>query len=179
MLAHDASEFLLCTLEQPHCRQQTLDLEFGEGETITLSVSGKGTVHLSGYVQLDDEQDDEDASGMFDDEASDISEEDVSGTDEEEEEEEEIPEKIAKKAKALAMKKILTVGEPRDGGVDEVDEDEDDDDEEESDIDCSINTTAAFAELDTSDYDKLLAADDDDDEEEVEGYGGVQDSYGG
>merc|ERR1719232_915793 len=121
MLAHDASEFLLCTLEQPHCRQQTLDLEFGEGETITLSVSGKGTVHLSGYVQPDEEEE-QDESGMFDDEASDVSEEDVSNSeDDDEEEEEEIPAKIAKKAKALAMKKILTVhvrrrGERRERG---------------------------------------------------------------
>ena len=43
MIQHDKAEFLLCTLgEKIH--QQTLDLNFSEGEDVTFFLNGKGKV---------------------------------------------------------------------------------------------------------------------------------------
>merc|ERR1712025_475048 len=73
MVAHDKSEYLLCTLEAPHTRQQNLDLNFTEGEEVTFFHTGKGVVHLTGYLMPEDEHP-FDESGMEDssEEESDI-----------------------------------------------------------------------------------------------------------
>merc|ERR1711962_1474141 len=170
MLHHEKNEYLLCTLEQPHCRQQPLELEFTEGENITLTtVGGTGVIHLSGYLQPEVEH-------PYDDELSDG---DVS---EEEEEEEEIPKHIKKKAKQMAMDKILTVGSPKQKPTigaalvkeEDLDDEDDEDDEDwdetmdSDDLDNTINTTAAFDELDTTDMEKLLEMESDEEDDSDE-----------
>ena len=42
MIQHDKAEFLVCSLQQGRLYQQTLDLNFTEGEEVTFFLNGKG-----------------------------------------------------------------------------------------------------------------------------------------
>ncbi|XP_069137290.1 46 kDa FK506-binding nuclear protein-like isoform X2 [Argopecten irradians] len=75
MIQHDKAEFMLCTLEQGRVYQQTLDLNFTEGEEVTFFLNGTGIVHLTGYLI-------EDENMMSDmDDMDDISMEDMSDSE--------------------------------------------------------------------------------------------------
>jgi len=50
MLEHEKAEFLICTLNSNKLQQQPLDLDFSKGEDITFYLTGKGVVHLTGYL---------------------------------------------------------------------------------------------------------------------------------
>ncbi|KAF9431099.1 peptidylprolyl isomerase fpr4 [Entomortierella beljakovae] len=87
----DKKTFILCSLTPGKFEQQTLDLVFTEGESITFSVSGDNTVHLSGNYLPDDEgmdydSDEMDLYGEGDEDDEDIEDEDEEEDDEEEEE---------------------------------------------------------------------------------------------
>lgn len=49
MVQHDDAEFLLCTLQQGNLYQQPLDLNFVEGESLTLYTTGKGEPNVSSW----------------------------------------------------------------------------------------------------------------------------------
>jgi len=52
-------EFILCHLSKS-VKQESLDLNFQAGDSISLSSRGAATIHLSGYLLGDDEDDDMD-----------------------------------------------------------------------------------------------------------------------
>lgn len=67
MLQHDASEFLLCTLNDKTL-QQSLDLNFETGEEVAFSLNGSGVVHLTGYLAIGEDEFDEDSYSGSDEE---------------------------------------------------------------------------------------------------------------
>jgi len=157
-LEQDNEEFILCNLSMKNLNE-SLDLNFQETEKICFRVEGGGTVHLTGYlVPEEDEQ-------MY-------PMEDMS--DEEEEDDEEVPPMLVKKRKlengaspkgekktrkedeikqAQALKKILE----KKGAKESEDEDSSDDDSDDDDMDESEVT-------DGSSLFDSTAADDDEDE---------------
>jgi len=58
-LEQDGMDFILCTLKEEALYQQPLDLNFAENDVIKFFLSGKGTVHLTGFVVSDEDSDDE------------------------------------------------------------------------------------------------------------------------
>lgn len=175
MLTSEESTYLLCTLGKKN-PQVALDLNFDEGDQISLSTKGEGVVHLTGYL-LPNEDD------LFD------------GVDEEEEEEddEEVeasPQKGKGKGKERIAKKVAQKVNAKevqldDGEEDEMDEtfelpagaekksgakgeeeeddsDDDDSEEDDSDDDDSMDVSKLMDEEDSEDDD------DDDDEDEDE-----------
>jgi len=58
-LEQDGMDFILCTLKEESLYQQPLDLNFAENDEIKFFLSGKGTVHLTGFVVSDEESDEE------------------------------------------------------------------------------------------------------------------------
>jgi len=58
-LEQDGMDFILCTLKEDSIYQQAVDLNFAQNDEIKFFLSGKGTVHLTGYVVSDEESDDE------------------------------------------------------------------------------------------------------------------------
>ncbi|KAG0296445.1 peptidylprolyl isomerase fpr4 [Dissophora globulifera] len=85
----DKKTFILCSLIAGKVEQQTLDLVFTEGESITFSVSGENAVHLSGnYLPEDEEMDyDSDEEDMYGDEDEEDMDEDEDEEDDDENEE--------------------------------------------------------------------------------------------
>ncbi|XP_014677742.1 PREDICTED: 46 kDa FK506-binding nuclear protein-like isoform X2 [Priapulus caudatus] len=55
MVQHDKAEFLLCTLSHNKIPQQPLNLSFTEGEEVTFFLEGKGTIHLTGYILIEED----------------------------------------------------------------------------------------------------------------------------
>uniref|UniRef100_A0A8D8SB80 Apoptotic chromatin condensation inducer in the nucleus n=1 Tax=Cacopsylla melanoneura TaxID=428564 RepID=A0A8D8SB80_9HEMI len=119
----DGTETILCNLGKPNYLQERLDLNFIEGNTITLEVKGKAIVHLSGYFIY--EQD-----GMDDEDDSDLDEEE--SVDDEELEE-------ADQKALLALRKKMTKNNKSKFNAstteDDSDDDDDDDDDEDDDDD--------------------------------------------
>jgi len=122
MLEHDKAEFLLCNLNLSKNQQQQLDLEFTEGEDITFFLSGKGVVHLTGYLTKEDDD----------------------FMDEEESDEENVPQLVPSKSADMKRKAGQEKASPKKKmKAEESDEDDsdffkdssDDDDDDESDED--------------------------------------------
>ncbi|XP_074650045.1 46 kDa FK506-binding nuclear protein-like [Tubulanus polymorphus] len=175
MIQHEKAEFLLCTLQHGKLQQQTLDLNFTEGEEVTFFTKGTGNVHLSGYLVEDDKFDDDNLSGLEEtDEDSEMevsdddddSEEDVptlqalADADNESDDETNWKPKNAKRKKSVEQKKMNK--KMKTAEVVEADSDEDDDDDEdfedvESD-DEDVRRTLVLDEAEEND-------DDDDDDE--------------
>uniref|UniRef100_A0A8D8XW03 FK506-binding protein n=1 Tax=Cacopsylla melanoneura TaxID=428564 RepID=A0A8D8XW03_9HEMI len=132
----DGTETILCNLGKPNYLQERLDLNFIEGNTITLEVKGKAIVHLSGYFIY--EQD-----GMDDEDDSDLDEEE--SVDDEELEE-------ADQKALLALRKKMTKNNKSKFNASTTEDDSDDDDDDDDEDDS----------MDVSD----LAFDDDDDDED-------------
>jgi len=59
----DGHTYNLCTLEAGRTDSQTLDLMYGADVPVSFSVIGDATVHLSGYVMVDEEP--EEDHGMY------------------------------------------------------------------------------------------------------------------
>ncbi|KAF8979058.1 peptidylprolyl isomerase fpr4 [Entomortierella lignicola] len=85
----DKKTFILCNLISGKVEQQTLDLVFTEGESITFSVSGKNAVHLSGNYLPEDDGMDYDSEDMYGDDDDEEDEEDEEEDEDDEEEEDE------------------------------------------------------------------------------------------
>merc|ERR1711936_305325 len=162
MLQHESSEFLLCTLQHGKLLQQSLDLVFNSGETVTFSLNGSGVVHLTGYLLNDDEEDPDFES------YGDSSEEEIDA-----------PELVSMPADALKGKRKaatdLTNGKKiklvNDDDEDEDDDDDDDDDDEEDDDEEEEDFSDDFGDSSLLDDEALEDAetdDDDDDDDEDE-----------
>lgn len=175
MLTSEENTYLLCTLGKK-TPQVALDLNFDEGDQISLSTKGEGIVHLTGYLVPSEE---DMFGGMDDDEDA-----------EEEEEVEAAPpakgkagkqERLAKKVAQKVNAKEVQLEEDNeedemdetfelpkgadkkaddsDDDSDEDDDDEDDDDDDDAELD---NSKAGEGEAESDDDDD----DDDDDDEE-------------
>merc|ERR1712071_432840 len=75
-------EYILCHLNKTN-KQESLDLNFQQGDTISLFTQGQCPIHLTGYLLGEDDSDDEMTLGEM------MEEEGEEGEDDEEEEEEE------------------------------------------------------------------------------------------
>lgn len=137
--------FILCNLQKPKVIQSPLNLNFVSGDRVTFFCRGNGTVHLTGYLITEDDDD----FGVFGEEGEEVEEEE----DEEEEEEEGVEEeqvmenlKSKMKQNGLPSKrkteqpananqkkkpKVDLPEQPESDGSDEDEDDEDDDEEEE------------------------------------------------
>ncbi|KAL3865719.1 hypothetical protein ACJMK2_043079, partial [Sinanodonta woodiana] len=108
MINHDKAEFLLCTLNHKHLLQQTLDLNFTEGEEVTFFLNGQGVVHLTGYL-LEDQMDESPDDYTL---GTDEEEESIEEMSDEDEESDEAPELVNIKKKKLKQLE-LTPGSKR------------------------------------------------------------------
>lgn len=173
MLTSEDSTYLLCTLGKKN-PQVALDLNFDEGDQISLSTKGEGVVHLTGYLMPSEE----DLFGGGDDE-------------DEEEEEEEVEaspqkgkERVAKKVAQKVNAKEVQLEEGEEDEMDETfelpakgakaakgakeeadsddDDDDDDDDEDDDDEDEDMEESKVDGAEDSDDDDE----DDDDDDED-------------
>ncbi|KAI5697247.1 hypothetical protein M8J76_001382 [Diaphorina citri] len=149
----DGTETILCNLGKPNYLQERLDLNFIEGNTITLEVKGKATVHLSGYFIY--EQD-----GMDEDDDSDLEDEEDDDLDDEDEETD--PSTTAKALKALKKQMNKKNKAKFNASTTEDDSDSDDDEGDES-MDVSDLT---FDDDDDDDSDEDDDEEDEDDEED-------------
>ncbi|XP_049937691.1 46 kDa FK506-binding nuclear protein [Schistocerca serialis cubense] len=141
------AEFILCNLQKNKVFQTPLDLNFMAGDKIAFYTSGKGRVHLTGYLI-----DDDDDMGI---EAED-----------EESEEDETPQKNDVKATKQEKRKSVghTPGKPALKKSKMESEDEDDgDDDDDSDLE-SLGDSDEEMEVESGEEDE----DDDDDGEEEE-----------
>lgn len=93
---HEKSEFLLCTLEYGKLYQEKLDLMFVEGEPITFFHNGEGTVHLTGYLLPEEDDDYLDYNDELEEESD----------EEEEESDEEVPSLALNKAIEAKKRKV-------------------------------------------------------------------------
>ncbi|KAJ3341760.1 peptidylprolyl isomerase fpr4 [Gonapodya sp. JEL0774] len=63
----DDNEFVLCTLDTAKPQQQTLDVQFAEGEQITFKATGPNPIYLTGSYMPEDEMDNFDSDGEDED----------------------------------------------------------------------------------------------------------------
>lgn len=131
VLTSEKHNYILCTLRKNKTEQIALDLNFAEGEEISFTSEGNGSVHLTGYL-MPDQDDFLDQFGG-----------------EEESDEDEVEEPQTKKGNTgkqqpeSKKRKIVEAEQDEDddedesdlGGSDEEDEEDDDDDDEEEEDD--------------------------------------------
>ncbi|XP_055851180.1 46 kDa FK506-binding nuclear protein [Episyrphus balteatus] len=149
-LTYENIKYLICTLRKNTAEQVMLDLNFNEGDEISLQSQGNGTIHISGYItDLSDQLDD------MSDEESDAMEEMMA---------------LSKKLKKSDGK----ANNSKSGKKAEAVADEDDDDDEEDDSDFNGEPEGAAEdsdddeEEDDEDDDDEEGDDDDDDDDEEE-----------
>lgn len=146
----DGTETILCHLTKPHYLQQRLDLNFIEGNTITLEVKGKAVVHLSGYFIYEQDGMDEE------DDDSDL-----------EDEEEEVDSHAT--ARALkALKKQMGKKSKFNASTTEEDSDEDDDSDESGDESMDVSDMTFDDDDDDEDDDEEDDEEEDEEEEDDE-----------
>lgn len=171
MLSTEDSTYLLCVLGKK-IPQVALDLNFDEGDQISLSTKGEGVVHLTGYLVPSEE----DFFGDDDDEEAD-EEQEVEASPAKGKGKERVAKKVAQKVNAKEVQLAADEEEdemdetfelPKDAKKkagaedDEEDSDDDDDDEDdEDDEDEEMEDSKLEAGLDSDDED-----DDDDDEDD-------------
>lgn len=187
MLTSEENTYLLCTLGKDR-PQVSLDLNFEEGDQISLATKGEGMVHLTGYLVPSEE----DMFGGLGDDDEEDEEEDI-------ELEEEVPAKngkaakqdrIAKKvAQKVNAKEVQLAEEGEEDELDETfelpkgakkqqkgaaaadsddDDDEDEDDSDDSDDDEGLDESKADGEDDDDDDDDDDDEEDDDDDDDEE-----------
>lgn len=170
MLTSEENTYLLCTLGKDR-PQVALDLNFEEGDQISLATKGDGMVHLTGYLVpseedmfggLGDEEEDEEEDAELEEEVA------APAKNGKAAKQDRIAKKVAQKVNAKEVQ--LEEGDeddmdetfelPKGAKKAESDDDEDDSDEDDSD-DEGLDESKADGEEDDSDDD-----DDDDDEED-------------
>lgn len=177
MLTSEESTYLLCTLGKK-TPQVALDLNFDEGDQISLSTKGEGVVHLTGYL-LPNEAD------LFGDDEDEEEEEEVDASPQKGKGKERIAKKVAQKVNAKevqledgdedeldetfelpkgAQKKSGAKGAEEDD--DDSDDDDDEDDEDDDDEDEDMDDSKLDGEEDSEDDDDDDDEDDDDDDDE-------------
>lgn len=179
MLTSEDSTYLLCILGKK-TPQVSLDLNFDEGDQISLSTKGEGVVHLTGYLVPSEEDffggdDEEEDEELEDEEEAEASPQKGKGKQE----------RVAKKVAQKVNAKEVQLEE--DGEEDELDEtfelpkgankkagaeeeedsdDDDDDDDDEDDEDEEMDESKVDGEADSDDDEDDDDDDDDDDDED-------------
>jgi len=115
-LEQGGMDFILCTLKEETLYQQAVDLNFAEDDEIKFFLSGKGTVHLTGYVVSEQDSDD-----------------DPDYEDDSDEGPPQLTESVTKKPKENVSKKkaVEEAKEDSDDSEEESDDDSDEDSDEE------------------------------------------------
>lgn len=175
MLTSEDSTYLLCTLGKK-TPQVALDLNFDEGDQISLSTKGEGVVHLTGYLVPSEE----DFFGGDDDEELE-EEEEVEDSPQKGKGKERIAKKVAQKVNAKEVQleedgeedDLDETFEPPKGAAkkagaaeEEEDSDDDDEDEDEDMEDSKLDGEADSDDDDEDDDDEDEDEEDDDDEED-------------
>lgn len=151
-LTYENVKYLICTLRKNTTEQVMLDLNFNEGDEISLQSQGNGTIHISGYItDLSDQMDD------LSDEDSDAMEELMS---------------LSKKSKKPEGKANNSKSGKKAEAAAAADEDEDDEEEDDSDFNGEVGAEGEDSdddeEEDDEDGEEEGDDDDDDDEEDEE-----------
>lgn len=159
MLETEGQESLLCNLcKQKGVLQEKLDLNFLTGETVTFTCRGNGTIHLSGYLVSDD-----------DDELGEMGEEEE---DDEEVEEEDsgVDSSHSGKKKEIGQKRKNAAVSPQQNKKKKVEAEEESDEDDESSEGEEDMGAEEEGESDEGDSDEMSSSDegedDDDDEDE-------------
>lgn len=134
--------FILCNLQKPKVIQSPLNLNFVSGDRVTFFCRGNGTVHLTGYLITEDDDD----FGVFGEEGEEVEEEEDEEEEEEGVEEEQALESLKSKLKQNGLpakrkteqstsanqkkKPKVDLEQPESDGSDEDDDDEDEEEEE-------------------------------------------------
>lgn len=178
MLTSEENTYLLCTLGKK-VPQVALDLNFEEGDQISLSTKGEGVVHLTGYLVPSEE----DFFGGDDDEELE-EEEEVEASPQKGKGKERIAKKVAQKVNAKEVQleedgeedeldetfELKPKGGAKKGGAaaeeEEDSDDDDDDDEDDEDEDMDESKVDGEADSDDDDDDDDEEDDDDDDEDD-------------
>lgn len=181
MLTSEDSTYLLCTLGKK-TPQVALDLNFDEGDQISLSTKGEGVVHLTGYLMPNEE----DLFGMNDDEEEEEDEE-VEASPQKGKGKERVAKKVAQKVNAKevqldegeedeldetfelpkgANKKSGAKGAEEEEDSDDDDDDEDDEDDDDDDEDMDESKLDGEEDSDDDDEEDDDEDEDDDDEED-------------
>lgn len=163
VLTFDGTDTILCNLGRPNLLQERLDLNFVEGDTITLEAKGKACVHLSGYfIAYEDYP--KDMSDLEDD--SDLDEEEEEEEDDDEEDDKNF-DKNALKALKSKFKKQKSAKEKK---ANAAQEEEDSDEEDDSDDESMGVSDLTFDDEEDSDEeeDEEEGGDEDEEEEEAE-----------
>lgn len=169
MLTSEDSTYLLCTLGKK-TPQVALDLNFDEGDQISLSTKGEGVVHLTGYLMPNEE----DLFGVDDDEEEEEDEE-VEASPQKGKGKERVAKKVAQKVNAKEVQlqedgeedeldetfELPKGAKKKAGAEEEEDSDDDDDDEDDEDDDDDDDEDMDDSKLDGEEEDS-----DDDDEED-------------
>lgn len=79
-------EYILCHLNKSN-KQESLDLNFQQGDTISLFTQGQSSIHLSGYLLGEDDSDDDMTLGEMMEEEEEMDEEECEEEDDEDESE--------------------------------------------------------------------------------------------
>ncbi|XP_013410702.1 46 kDa FK506-binding nuclear protein isoform X2 [Lingula anatina] len=182
MIQHEKAEFLLCTLDHKHTYQQSLDLNFTEGEEVTFFLNGNGVVHLTGYLVEDEKYDDDDeAMGLVesssDEESVDSEEEvptlqaltesDMEDEEEDEEGEEWTPQTGKRKKKQQESSSKVKKKAAKKQKV-SLSEEEDEEEEEESEAEEESSSEEEEEAEEAGEDSDSVAEDEEDDEEEEE-----------
>merc|ERR1712137_287784 len=125
-------EFILCHLNKKTNKQESLDLNFQSGDSISLYSVGPGSLHLSGYLLGEDDDDDMTLGSMMEEE------EDEEDEEEDEEEEGKVLFSNSKKRPLPAGKTCLLAGKKQ-----KMDNDEESDDGEEEEDEKEAKPKAA------------------------------------
>lgn len=177
MLTSEENTYLLCTLGKDR-PQVALDLNFEEGDQISLATKGDGMVHLTGYLVpseedmfggLGDEEEDEEEDAELEEEVA------APAKNGKAAKQDRIAKKVAQKVNAKEVQ--LEEGDeddmdetfelPKGAKKAESDDDEDDSDEDDSD-DEGLDESKADGEEDDSDDDDDDDEEDDDDDDDEE-----------
>lgn len=179
MLTSEENTYLLCTLGKK-VPQVALDLNFEEGDQISLSTKGEGVVHLTGYLVPSEE----DFFGGEDDEELEDEEEVEASPQKGKGKQERIAKKVAQKVNAKEVQleedgeedeldetfELKPKGGAKKGGAaaeeEEDSDDDDDDDEDDEDEDMDESKQDGEADSDDDDDDDDEEDDDDDDEDD-------------
>lgn len=178
MLTSEENTYLLCTLGKDR-PQVALDLNFEEGDQISLATKGDGMVHLTGYLVpseedmfggLGDEEEDEEEDAEVEEEVAAAPAKNGKAA-----KQDRIAKKVAQKVNAKEVQ--LEEGDeddmdetfelPKGAKKAESDDDEDDSDEDDSD-DEGLDESKADGEEDDSDDDDDDDEEDDDDDDDEE-----------
>eukprot|EP00826_Nyctotherus_ovalis_P004500 TRINITY_DN10984_c0_g1_i3.p1 TRINITY_DN10984_c0_g1~~TRINITY_DN10984_c0_g1_i3.p1 ORF type:complete len:229 (+),score=102.26 TRINITY_DN10984_c0_g1_i3:192-878(+) len=99
LLTREKETFTLACLQKDKVESHSLDLYLKSAQGVTLSVSGKGEMHVSGYLEPGDYSESEDEEAFLEGNLGNLNDKKADlGSEESEEDSEEVPKKAEKKA---------------------------------------------------------------------------------